>query len=221
MTHHVGEEGKKRGRACRCPKEGKTTCLQTQAIKSSTRHLLPVACMQILQERWRTVRACEEGKKDAACRGPKNGGNESPRDRMRPRVLHEPAACSVHAHAEAWLSPVVRSEQAEQAHVSVLPASRTMERQEQENERREGGDARGQAGAAAQNTARRTVPRALFLPSMHEQLSKRAQSSCEEMRAACCSAHANPAPKACAAYSRKALDASIASARAPSIVVPQ
>jgi len=37
--------------------------------------------------------------------------------------------------------------------------------------------------STAQNTARRNVPRPLPLYSMHEQLSQRARSSCEEMRA--------------------------------------
>ena len=48
------------------------------AAKSSTRHLLPVASMQILPGRLRRVPACEEGKKEGTCGCPEQGGNNGP-----------------------------------------------------------------------------------------------------------------------------------------------
>ena len=82
--------------------------------------LLPVVSMQIVQERLRRGPACEEGKKEGACRCPKKEGNESGQE-----FYTTPAACCVHANPEPCLSEVVRSEQAEPAHVRVLAGNST------------------------------------------------------------------------------------------------
>ena len=86
--------------------------------------LLPVVSMQIVQvtqqERLRRGPACEEGKKEGACRCPKKEGNECGQE-----FYTTPAACCVHANPEPSLSEVVRSEQDEPAHVSAFAGSST------------------------------------------------------------------------------------------------
>ena len=82
--------------------------------------LLPVVSMQIVQERLRRGPACEEGKKEGACRCPKKEGNECGQE-----FYTTPAACCVHANPEPCLSKVVRSVQAEPAHVSAFAGSST------------------------------------------------------------------------------------------------
>ena len=85
-----------------------------------------------------------------------------------------PAACCVHANPEPCLSEVVQSEQAEPVHVSAFAGNNSVRCIEC-----------GQhclfRPCKSCTNGLRSVPRPLSLHSMHQQLSQRARSSCEEM----------------------------------------